>query len=364
MSQLSPPRGVVRALAAFVNRLTAAVLALSLVPATIAAQGGLMVRGSVLDAAGGPLGFSVVSIVSTDRQILTDDAGRFVFAGLEAGSYRIRARHLGFLPLDTVVSVSSGDGPQIELRLTHLTVRLSEMRVVAAGPCLHPGPPDPADEPALAAIFGQLRENADRAAVLERQFPFVYQMERRVTQRTVNDVMRPLGMDTTVIDGAASWPYRAGHVIGLVNERGRQVRQLNIPGLMQLADSGFHDSHCFQYGGIETVDGNRYIRVNFDADVLIAEPDIQGIAYLDPDGFQVRRIVMTLTRPERLDPTIVRLQVTSRFREIVPSIVILDSAEGVTSFEMPTGSSSVRTERQRNVKVVFVRGTPPGAALP
>ena len=364
MSHSAVARGLLRKF--FRARFFAAGLLLPacIAPAVAFAQGGFVIRGSVNDPAGGPLGYSVVSIVSTERQILTDDGGRFVFAKLDAGTYRIRARHLGFVPLDTVVTVSAERNPELELRLTRLTVRLSEMRVVAAGPCVHPGPPDPATDPALAAIFGQLRENADRAVALGRQFPFVYQMERKFSQRTVNDGVRPLNVDTLVIEGGAPWPYRAGRVISDVNEHGRIVRQLNIPGLVQLADSGFHHSHCFSYGGVEKVSGTRYIRVDFEADTRIGEPDIEGIAYLDPEGYQVRRIVMSLTRSERLDPHIVRLQVTSLFREIVPSVVILDSAEGVTTFEMPTGGALTRTERQKTVKVVFTRGAPPGAALP
>lgn len=358
---LSPAR---RALVRQLVPVVAAIVCAALAPTVAAAQSRLVVQGSVSDQAGGPLGYSVVSILSTDRQILTDDGGRFVLAGLGAGTYRIRARHLGFVPLDTLVTVSAERAPALELRLTHLTVQLSEMRVVAPGPCVNPGPPDPAREPTLAAIFGQLRENADRAVALGRQYPFVIQTERRVSQRTVNNGTRSVGLDTMVTEGAASWPYRAGHVISTVNEHGKQVRQLNIPGLLQLADSGFHYSHCFHYGGVEKVGGKRYIRVNFEADMTIDEPDIEGIAYLDPEGYQVRRIVMSLTRPERLDQTIVKLEVTSLFREIVPSIVILDSVEGVTSFEMPTGSPLVRTERQKTVNVVFARGAPPGATPP
>jgi hypothetical protein len=342
----------------------AALLLACISPVIGAAQGGFAVRGSVSDAAGGPLGYSVVSIVSSDRQTLTDDGGRFVFAKLDAGSYRIRARHLGFAPLDTVVVLHADADLTLELRLEHVAVQLAEMRVVAPGPCVNPGPPDPAREPTLAVIFGQLRENAERAVVLARQFPFVFQMERRMTERSPNEGMRATGLDTTVVDGAVAWPYHAGRVISIVNERGKQTRQLNIPGLMQLADSGFHDSHCFHYGGVEKVGGQRYIRVNFEANITIGEPDIEGIAYLDPDGFQVRRIVMSLTHPERLDPTMARMQVTSVFRELVPSIVILDSVEGVTSFEMPAGTPLVRTERQKTVNVVFTRGAPPGATPP
>jgi len=49
--------------------------------------------------------------------------------------------------------------------------------------------------------------------------------------------------------------------------------------------------------------------------------------------------------------------------EIVSSIAILDSAEGVTTFEVPRGSPVVRTERQKMVDVVFTRTVPPGASL-
>ena len=323
-----------------------------------------VVRGVVRDPAGGALGYSVVAVVPGDRQILTDDDGRFAFVGLEAGSYRIRAKHLGYLPLDTMVTVAAGETADLELRLSRLTVQLSEMRVVAPGPCVHPGPPDPATEPTLALIFAQLRENADRAIALGQKYPFAYQMQRKFSLLVINRSVRALGTDTVVVDGTPRWAYRAGHVVTVVNDHGDMVRQLNIPGLVQLADSGFHNSHCFSYGGLQKIDGKRYIRVNFETYVRLAEPDIEGSAYLDPDGFQIRRLIIALTNPQRVEPEMVKLEVTSIFRDVVPSIVILDSAEGVTTFERRSGGPMVRTERQKTVKVVFSRGTPPDAMLP
>ena len=97
---------------------------------------------------------------------------------------------------------------------------------------------------------------------------------------------------------------------------------MNIPGLVQLADSAFHAAHCFTYGGIETVRRKRYIRVDFTPDKLIATPDIEGSVWLDPDSYQISRLVMSVTHPEQLGAQIEELKVTSLFREIVPSIVI------------------------------------------
>lgn len=327
--------------------------------------GAQVVRGVVLDPAGGRLGYSVVSLVGTDRQILTDDVGRFVFDGLAPGSYRLRARHLGFSPLDTTVTLSSaGTSADLELRLTHLTIRLSEMRVVAPGPCVHPGVPDESTDYSLAAVFGQLRENADRAIALATQFPFLYRMERRTTEKTVNHGEHPVGRDTVAFDGNAGWAYRPGNMITPVNDHGRMTTQLNIPGLVQLADSNFHAAHCFTYGGVRKVAGKRYIRIDFEPDIRLDTPDIEGSAFLDPETYQVRRIVMSLTHADLVSTQIAAMKVTSTFREIVPSIMILDTADAVTTFEMPSGGPVVRTERQKNVAVQFSRGVPPGATPP
>ena len=340
-----------------------AIAAIPFAPAMGFAQGGV-IRGTVTDAVGGTLGYSVVAILPEDHRILTDDAGRFVITGLAPGSYRLSARHLGYHPLDTVVTIGADSSPQLDLRLTHITVRLGEMRVVApGGPCVHPGAPDPDTDLSLAIIFGQLRENADRAITLGTQFPFIFQMERRVMQQMPDGATRPAGLDTIVIDGGAQWAYRRGQVITMVNDHGRPARQLNIPGLAQLADSGFHNAHCFTYGGVEKIKRKRYVRVDFSPDVQIDTPDLEGSVYLDPDSYQIARLVMMLTHPEKLDAKISELKVTSSFREIVTSIAILDSAEGVTTFEVPRGNPMVRTERQKTVNVVFTRGTPPGAAL-
>ena len=341
--------------------LLAAIAALAPTPA--GAQGGA-IRGTVTDSIGGTLGYSVVSINGDERRLLTDDVGRFVLTGLAPGSYRLRARHLGYLPLDTVATASADASPQLDLRLTHITVRLTEMRVVARGPCLRPGPPDPNTDESLAIIFGQLRENADRAVTLATQFPFVFRMQRRVMLQMADGDTRPAGVDTVAIDGGVAWRYRRGQVITTVNEYGKPARQVNIPGLVQLSDSAFHNAHCFTYGGVEKIKRKRYIRVDFEPDRLIDTPDLEGSVYLDPDSYQISRLVMSVTHPEQLDPQIDALQVTSAFREIVSSIAILDSAEGVTTFEVTSSrATKARTERQKTVNVVFTRGTPPGASL-
>ena len=252
---------------------------------------------------------------------------------------------------------------ELALRLKQLTIQLSEMRVVAPGPCIRPGVPDEATDYSLAAIFGQLRENADREVALAQQYPFFYRMERRINERRVNVGEHPLTRDTIAVDGTARWLYHPGNMIAAVNDHGRMTTQLNIPGLVQLADSNFHAAHCFSYGGLRKVSGRKYIRIDFKPDVHLDTPDIEGSVFLDPDTYQVHQIVMSVTQPDLVASQITALTVTSTFRELVPSIVILDAAEGVTTVEPMTGGPIVRTERQKNVDVLFSRGVPPGATV-
>jgi hypothetical protein len=112
------------------------------------------------------------------------------------------------------------------------------------------------------------------------------------------------------------------------------------------------------------VKGARYIRVDFEPYEGLDTPDIEGSAFLDPESYQLRRIVISLTQPDKVASQMTALTVTSTFRELVAAIVVLDSAEAVTTLEPPTGGPVVRTERQKNVGVRFSRATPPGMATP
>jgi hypothetical protein len=103
------------------------------------------VTGTVADPGGRPAGLTTVSLVNLDEALpglgaqstTTGPDGRFTFARVAPGRYRVRA-HTG--PSQTVVFEDTGDGPRVMMRFT-------APRVVpnAGSPPVLPAPPSPAD---------------------------------------------------------------------------------------------------------------------------------------------------------------------------------------------------------------------------
>lgn len=344
------------------RRVVLLAVSLLLLPSCLRAQGeggSARVRGIVVTPEGRGLANSIVSLEPGGRELFAGDSGGFLIGGLAAGSYHLRVRHLGFAPRDTTIVVeSTGPASPLVVRLERLTMRLTEVRVRGQKDCRDPGPPDPDTDPTLAVIFEQLRENADRWVLLAKQYPFTWQMERRFQFGEGPRAQSALP-DTVVIRSDLAWGYAPGKVISEVMDHGMRTRQLNIPGLRDLADTVFLKSHCFTYGGLETVDDSDYVRLDFRAASAIRGPDIDGSAYLDPGTYQLRRARVTLTKPEEAGRNIEELSVTTWYGEIAPSIVILAATRAVTSFETTRGRID-RTETQKTVGVKFYGRVPPG----
>jgi hypothetical protein len=339
-------------------------LLLLVVARLLSAQGSPAVRGVVHDAHEAPLAYATVELSPGGERIFADDSGRFLFPRVEAGRYTLRVRRLGYVPRDTIVTVA-GEPLVLALHLDRLAITLSEMRVVARPGCTRPGPPDPGAEPVLAAIFEQLRENSERWRLLALRHPFSSRVERRTTLRIADGSATGAGTDTVLVASGSKWSYTPGHVVTTVPGANGPTRQMNLPGLPELADTTFHNAHCFSYAGIQRVRGTEYVRVDFRPADTLSTPDVDGSVYLDTDGYQLRRAEVRLTHPELVQPTLKELRATTSFREILPSVVILDGVEGTSSFwETGPRSTTGRTERQRMVSVVWLAGAPPGAVTP
>lgn len=75
------------------------------------------VRGFVVDSAGRPIPDVQVVVNQLNRVAVTNDSGRFQFAGLPTGSYHLTAIQLGFRPGHADIVVV-GEGPDIVVRIT------------------------------------------------------------------------------------------------------------------------------------------------------------------------------------------------------------------------------------------------------
>jgi len=311
------------------------------------------VHGTVVSAESGePLGYSIVSLRPTLDEHFTDEHGAFTFAGVEPGTYRLLVRQIGYLPADTTLVVTSDADLLVHVVLRHVAVELPPITVTGELTCTQPGPPDAAATPALADVFEQLLENARRYRLLADSFPFTFVIERTLqTSNTMPENSR-LEIDTITQTSAQERSrYRPGRVVDWGEGGFRGQRIVRLPGLEQFADSVFTHTHCFRLAGRDTTEGDTFVRVDFEPAARLRSPDVAGAAYLELGTYQLRYTRVRLTQAERSLPGVSGLEAITRFREIVPGIVLHDHVRAVTTLR----TQQERIEEQRLMMVQFVR---------
>ncbi len=307
------------------------------------------------------LGYSVVSVAAPAREQFTNDQGAFVLPGLPAGTAHLRVRHLGYTPVELDVEIHAGRADTVRIALTHIVVHLNAVQVRAYPPCDNPGAPSMSADVSFATVFDQLRQNAEQYLLLTRQYPFVYSVERTSGLVFASNMTRRQQVDTIAMRSADEWRYRPGSVV----QQDRRVFfrdvTMHIPTLAQFADPVFVANHCFHDAGVDTVDGQALLRIDFVAAARIREPDVEGALYLDPVNFQIRRTVLRLSKTPPAISDLVETEATTLFAELVPSVPIIAAVSSINRLK-PSGNRrdpvTATTEEQRLIAVAFTRGRP------
>lgn len=326
---------------------------------------GATVSGVVRDdATGQPLPFSVVEIRGRSLQRFTTDSGRFRIAGLAPGPATLRVRHLGFTPREASFNLRAGQDSSVEIRLTAVAVNLAAMPIHASAACDDPGPPRAIDDSAFAAVFTQLRENADQYNLLATAYPFRALLARTLSAEQHNGALDVKNSDTVVFRSDREWPYQPGQIVAQPTDPritgGRGDYVMHIPTLDVLADSAFLANHCFGNAGLQTVGGLALLRIDFRAAERIDTPDVDGSMYLDPKSYQIRRSVVRLSRRPRAIPYIDSATVTTTFAELYPSLPIVTGVESRNRLSYPFRPTAPRAsiETQALVRLAWLHGKP------
>jgi hypothetical protein len=320
---------------------------------------GVSIRGTVRSTLGDAIPLAIVALGPGYREHFTSESGAFAFNGVSRGTYRLVGRQVGFRPADTLVVVQDSS-IDVTLKLTPLVVQLSEISVTAEATvsvsrahCTAPGPPDRTRDAALADVYEQLRQNAERYWLLADSYPAQYRMARRlwVENHLAN-------VDTLQLRTDTRWRYAPGHLlVDVQGPRGGSEMQVNLPTLPDLADSAFVRVHCFHLVGLDTLDGRRWVRMDFRAWDRLVEPDVDGSAYLDPNNYLIHHATVRLTHPDRALPGLAAFTARVAYREIAPSLLIVDRISAEQSSYL--GSRLVaRNEDQQLLDVVFLRPLP------
>jgi hypothetical protein len=315
----------------------------------------------IVTAAGttAPLPFADVTVEGLGRGTFADSLGRFRIAGLPLGNARLRARRLGFAPVTANVVVAAAAADTLRISLTPVSLRLQAVRTRAARVC---GGARDADT-VVVAILDQVRANAERSRLLAREYPFEATIERTIGDRTGRreavhrvDTLTRLGGDER------EWKYEPGTLVRrAVDSTWGAVEHMMIPELADFADDVFIRAHCFQFAGLERINGQELVRLTFEPARSVNGPDVSGSLYLSPDGYQLRRSTLRL---ERVAPSVSGyLQVTeveSTFREVVPFVPVLENLGSTTTARSFSGRRPDRVpfERQRLLDLRFLREVP------
>jgi hypothetical protein len=315
------------------------------------------IRGTVQSAeTGQPLGFTIITLHPGGARQFTDARGAFAFE-IDAGTYRLSIRQIGYVPLDTQVVVREDGDTILRIALRHLAIELPPI-TVAAMPCVNPGPPDSSDA-ALLALFDQLQENARRYELLADVYPFRYTLE--LSDRTVNqrgDTGKP-DVRQLRFSSTDDHPYAVGRVVepawGPWGDPA-QVLVIHSADLKDLGNANFIEHHCFRLAGVDTIGGDTLVRIDFEPAKRVGTADLAGSAYLHPVTYELRYTVTSLTRPDRSALTDVRsLTFLTRFRNIAPGVPLQDSAFSITTYRY---GRRARIQIQRTLDVRFKRQPP------
>jgi len=316
-------------------------------------------RGVVVSETGERVAYAVVLLQPGFPQRFADDNGGFVIAGVTPGAYRLLVRQVGFIPFDSAVTVSPAT-PPLRIALRRVAVQLAAVTVQTSRHCLQPGVPDSIVNPELAAVFEQLRLNAERYQLLLDQYPFRY-----VVTRQLGDVRKDGGettrTDSLLLRSNSRWPYAPGRVVTDDPVDGRRgVRNVHLPGLADFADPAFQNNHCFHLVGLDSLDGQSVVRLDFKAAESLHQPDVNGTVYLDPVSYQVRNTTVTLTHLDRAAPGVTSWVATATFRELRTNLIVIDRMSALTSNFAGREPWAIvgRTELQRLSRVEFDRPLP------
>lgn len=294
---------------------------------------GAIVGTIVGSETGQPLPYSIVVLPALNLERFTSDSGAFRFTDLPPGPLLIRVRRLGYTPMDVTFPVRAGAVDTLRIQLNRIAVRLASVAVRALPPCRHPGPPDAGADSVLAAVYEQLRLNAQQFQTLSDRHPFTYVMETIYSRTTLQG-------EWVVVDSAyerfysvRGWSYKPGQVVTRSRDaRGRSSLRFNIPMLPDFADASFVANHCFHYGGLVDGDAGPLVRVDVVAAEKLKTPDVHGTMYLHPESFQVVRTELRLSRLPNVRGT-TDMEVVTVFHEILPSIPVIQHAWSIQRFD-------------------------------
>lgn len=266
---------------------------------TATAQGSVIIR-VVNDITHNPLLNAEVIDLTTREGKFTNAFGEVSIAANGQDSVKLRVRQVGFGFVERTFptpTASASQPPRIVVMLHPVSYNLSKVTTLAVNECGVAS--DSAAGAVSAAVLAQLRLGAERYDAFRRAYPFKVWVERRTTQR---DSVGDLVNDPLMTAAEESERWGNSYAVGQVFNQSRD-RTFTVPILFvsALAAPAFWTHHCFVARGVQTLDNERVIRLDFSPTKATKTPDWEGSAYLDSASSMLRRVDFTIAHFRKND---------------------------------------------------------------
>jgi hypothetical protein len=333
-------------------------------PRAAAAQSGTIAGRVTIKGSDIAVGYAVLAVRAPARELFAGADGAFTLRGLPAGTVTVTVKHIGYSPFDTTLTVSAGTTRRLDVGLSLLTVQLPTIHSLAQR-CSHPGDTSAALSLELAALFEQVKQNAERQRLLARSYPFELTVERKISRAEPLLEARFVAYDTVRISSLRKWRYAPGKLLG-TREYGPGVFAgkwvtITMPELADFADEAFLGNHCFDYGGMDEIDGDSLLRVEFIPAPRVHDPDVAGTLFLDPHTYQLRLTLMSVVNLNaQMRKSSDGQSVRASFVEIVPGVSVPQEIASLVFVKSdPKGPPrEPSAEVQRTLSVKFLKGRP------
>ena len=214
---------------------------------------------------------------------------------------------------------------------------------------------------AFGLVLAELQKNAERERLLTTTYPFEFRLLKFYEPAETRVGPTPPPFETELYRSDERPRYAPGQMIRTTGAlKPPNNRVMVIPVLADLGDPTFLRSHCYAYGGTQSEGAGFTVRVDFTPAPSLKAPDVEGSVFLDATSFVIKRAVFRLTRPDRLNPPVVNLEMTTTFREIFPGVAVVDevrSVQTVRTLGYSSGTSDI-AERQHLLGFKFLSGQP------
>jgi hypothetical protein len=333
-------------------------------PAALAAQRETIIGEVVVKSSAVAVSYAVIGAKPSVADRFTSAGGKFVLRDVNPGRLTVSARHIGYTPLDTTLDVAAGDTINLRLELSLVTIQLPAVHSLAQR-CAHPGGPNTELSAELQVLFDQVKQNADRNRLLAASYPFEVVVERKITKPEPALEARFIAYDTVVRSSDRKWRYAPGNMLGTreidPGVFGGRWLTITMPELADFADQRFLENHCFDFGGIDVVDGDTLLRVDFSPAPVVRTPDVGGTIFLDPKTYQLRLTLVSLVNlTKQLRSQISGQSIKVSFKEAIEGVPVIDVVSSVVfpRENAKTPSLEPSTEDQRALAVRFLKGKP------